>query len=122
MHIRPHGAVASPQRVYDICTGERMGGWGVSGAGGEGRGGEGRGGGWGRVERGCLLFVVCWCVLVVCVGVLVLVLVLVCVCVCLVCVCVCWWCVGGVCVWTSHVIPYLTQENECPPGRAGVRP
>ena len=29
MHIRPHGAVASPQRVYDICMGGRMGGWGV---------------------------------------------------------------------------------------------
>ena len=119
MHIRPHGAVGSPQRVYDICMGGRMGGWGVSGTGGEGRGGEGRGGegrggGWGRVERGCLLFVgVCW--LCVCVGVGVGV------CVC-VGVGVCWWCVGGVCVWTSHVIPYLTQENECPPGRAGVRP
>ena len=88
------------------------------GRAGEGRGGERRGGGWGRVEKGCLLFVgVCW----LCVCVLVLVLVLVCVCVCVLLVCVlvvCWWW----CVWTSHVIPYLTQENECPPGRAGVRP
>ena len=55
----------------------------------EGRGGEGRGGGWGRVEKGCLLFVVCWCVLVVCVLVLV----------CVVCVCVWCVCVGGVCVF-----------------------
>ena len=55
----------------------------------EGRAGEGRGrgGGWGGVEEGCLLFVVCWCVLVV------LVLVLV------VCVCMCFGvCVGGVLV------------------------
>ena len=57
------------------------------GRGGQGRGGERRGGGWGRVEKGCLLFVVCWCVLVLCVLVLV------------VCVCVCFGvCVGGVLV------------------------
>ena len=81
--------------------------------GGQGRGGERRGGGWGRVEKGCLLFVVCWCVLVVCVLVWWW-----CVCVFW---CVCWWCVGGVC-GLPMLFLISPKKNECPPGRAGVRP
>ena len=86
------------------------------GRGGEGRGGEGSeevvgGVGWRRVVC-CLLFVeVCW--LCVCVGVGG-----VCVCVFW---CVCWWCVGGVC-GLPMLFLISPKKNECPPGRAGVRP
>ena len=59
---------------------------------------------------GCVGGVVCWCVLIVCVGVCVGVRVL-----------VCGVCVSGVCGLPMFLL-ISPKKNECPQGRAGVRP